>query len=97
MPSANAPRHVARNDSRSNHKEYCRAENGEYPPHRGILHVRGELSTTQKNQELGNYFRMADDPLIGIQSICRALSVLANTGNTTISKNGANGCMVVKP
>src|SRR5262245_40287710 len=43
MPSANPPRHVAPNDSRSNHKEYCRAENGEYRPHRGIRHVRGEL------------------------------------------------------
>src|SRR5215510_13709993 len=30
MPSANPPRHVTRNDSWSNHEEYCRAKNGGY-------------------------------------------------------------------
>ena len=33
MPSANQPRHVARNDPRSNREEYYRAENGERSPH----------------------------------------------------------------
>src|SRR5262245_4417208 len=34
MPSANPPRHGTRDDPRSNDKEYRRAENGEYSPHR---------------------------------------------------------------
>src|SRR5215469_10423945 len=35
MPSANPPRHITGNDSRSNNKEYCRTKNGEYSPHSG--------------------------------------------------------------
>ena len=44
MPAANPPRHVTCDDSRSNDKEYCRANNGEYSPHCGILRVLGESS-----------------------------------------------------
>src|SRR5215472_3064479 len=39
MPAADPPRHVTCYDSRSNNEEYCRADNGEYSPHSGILHV----------------------------------------------------------
>src|SRR5215475_4017588 len=38
-PAANPPRHVTCDDSRSNNEEYYGANDGEYSPHWGILHV----------------------------------------------------------